>query len=430
MGVAAVVSLAVGLIASGPALAQGGGGGGGGRGGGGGGLFGGFGGGMGQLFDGPVNTKELESYASLLGLDATQKQAAQALHDAATAEFAAKAKAMRDKMDAARNEARDSGDPSVFRAIQNQMADFMKTREATEKSFLDDYKALLTPGQLEKWPAVERLRRREHTVGRGLLSGERVDLVKIVDDLKLPADARQPLTPTLDQYEVDLDRELAKRNEIYDLAQAKIREMMAGGGDFRQMMSADNPEINDLFKKGREAATRVRDVNRKYARQIESALPDAQRSQFDASVQRESFPRIYRPSHATRVVDAAAAMPELDSNQKAAISAIKETFTRDLGAINKDMEAAQEEQEMTVTPQQMFRMGGDAGKMGELRNKQRDLENDTVKRVQELLTPAQRDRLPKRDQAPDGNGNGPRQRGQPGQGGPGGNGQPPTTRID
>jgi hypothetical protein len=347
--------------------------------------------GMGQMFDPAVSTQDLEKYTAMLSLDETQRDAAKVLLEAYQQEFAAAAKAARTKFDNAREEARESGDFSVMRDIQTEMEAFRKTSATMESGFLSDLKATLTEQQASKWPKLERMRRRERTIGRGLMSGERVDVIRLVDELKLSPEELAAVEPILEQYEQDLDRELAARNEVYDEAQGRARELMQGG---------DQAEIEKLFSKGRDAATRVREVNRRYARQVEAQLPEDKKAAFAEEVKRASFPQIYRASYAQRVVDAAGAIEGLSEEQKASIASLKESFTRDLGAINKDLEAATEEREATITPDQIMQRfrGGDEGKVGELNRKRREMMNDTIEKVRAVLTEEQREKLPARDQ--------------------------------
>jgi hypothetical protein len=403
-GLSGLVVIAAAIVAS-PAFAQGGGGGGGGggRGGGGGGGPGGFfrgmGGGGQQQFDAAINSRELDNYAKVLGLDAAQKDAAKSLFEAYEQQFTAAAKVARAKLDAARQEARDTQDFSVMRDVQKDMDAFNKTRTDLENSFFSDFKAVLNDQQMQKWPKLERARRRSQSIGRGLMSGERVDVAKIVDDMKLPPETQQTLAPILEQYEVEIDRQLIERNKVYDDFQGKIRELFQSG---------DQTAIDELFKKGREVSVRVRDTNRTFARQIEAQLPEDKRGAFSDLVHKESFPTVYRPVYADRVVDAAIAIADLEAPQKEALTSLKESYTRDVRAINHDLEVATEDQEMTLTAQSMMqRMGGGGDdKVSELRRKKRELGTSAIERINSVLTEAQRAKLPTRDQTDNADGGG------------------------
>ncbi|MGE4199000.1 MAG: hypothetical protein AB7G11_17970 [Phycisphaerales bacterium] len=404
----AIVSVACLALSAGGVLAQGGGPGGpggGGPGGGRGGFGGMFGGGQ-QAFEPSIDSQDIDGMTTLFGFDKAQKEAVKQLFDGYQQEFAAAAKDMRAKFDAAREEMRNTGDRSVMGEVMEKMGEFRKHRSEMEKSFLGDVKAVLTEQQLQKWPRFERDRRRTETIGNGLMSGENVDLVRLVKDLKLPAETQSSLEPTLDQYTVELDPALDARNKMYEDMQSKIREMFQGG---------DPDAMEEMVKKGREVSTRVRDVNRKFAAQIETALPAEKQSEFATAFRRESFPRVYRPTQATRVVDAAVALKDLTADQKSAIEAIRDSYHRDLAAIQKDMEGATEEMEANFSPRNMMQRGGfgnDDSKLGDLQRRRRELDRDTAEKVNALLTEEQREKLPRRDanDGQDGGQRGPRGR--------------------
>ncbi len=375
----------------------------------GGGMFGG-GGGRG-MFEPSVTTEELDRYGKMLNMTKSQSEAAKALYDAYEHEYTTAATKAQDEMAAIREEARD--DPSRMQDIGELFTKFRAKRTAMETSFFNDVKATLTPEQANTWPAVERVRRRETTMNRGLMAGERADLVKIVDGLKLAGDARKPLDPILDLYQVDLDRELIVRNEVQDKMQ----------GNFRDLMGGDPAKAQKAFDEGRSAGAKVRDVNKRYARQVEAALPDdATKAKFNDVLRRESYPQIYRgQSYAARVAEAAVGLDGLSAEQKTSINEIKDRFTRDYSALNQKMETAYSTRESAITFADISsRIGGGGGGGGgggrggfgmvdseeltTLRDQRRELENTTVEKIQALLNEDQKAKLP--SQRGNGNGNG------------------------
>lgn len=414
---AGVLALA---LSAGTAMAQGGRGGGG-PGGGGGGMrmmMGGGPGGGGDMFGPPVSTRDLDTYTKILGLTPEQIETAKALVDGATTEYQPIAKSVRDKMEAVRQEFRETQDPTVWTSVGTKMAEVRAQRKKIEDSFNNDLKAILTPEQVAKWPAAERAQRRSKTLGRGLMSGERVDLFRLVERAELTPEQAAALRETLDQYELELDRELIRRNEVFEKA------MEQGAGMAQAFMNGgDTTKAQEMFDKGREAAKGVRDVNRKYARNIEGLLPEDKRAKFAEEFKRESFPMIYRPSFASRVLDTAEKMTDLDENQKAGLAVIRESFTREQNTINNQLQTTTEQMEANVTLETMFAQFRDP-KMQELRQSRRTLEEQTVEKVQALLNEGQRTRLPERDAGPqDGGPRGRRDGADAGGNGGDGNGQ-------
>ncbi len=380
---AAAIVVATGL--GGTAMAQPGGG----RGMGGGmGMFGGgmFGGGG---TDAPVTKAEVDRYGKILKFTSDQSEAAKALFEGFEAAYKPKQDAARKAMEDAREEFRETRDPGVWTTVGEKMTKLRDERAAAEKQFLDDVKSLLTPEQAAVWPKVERERRREKVMRQGLMSGERADLVKIVENLKLGEDASKAVAPVLDTYEVDIDAMLVKRNEVTEKAMSqgnKLREAFMGG---------DMTEVNKLFEDGREAAVRVRDTNRRYAKQIEGLLAGEEQAKFNAEFRKESYPQIYRTTrYGTRVIEAAAAM-ELDATSKQSLEAIKADFEQRNNALNDQAEKAQDAQEENFSIQNMMG-GGNNEEMTKVRTARRELETKTIEQVKALLTPEQVAKLPER----------------------------------
>ena len=411
------------------------------RGGGGGGFGGMFGGGGRGMMDPSISTEDMDKYGKMLKLTGAQSDAVKALHEAYTQDATNAAQKARDEMDAIREEARD--DPSRMSDMGELFTKFRTKRTAMETAFFGDVKATLTPEQQSVWPMVERTRRRETTMNRGQMSGERADLIKIVDGLKLSTDAHKPTEPILDQYQIDLDRELILRNEQQEKMQGNMRDLFSGGGD--------QTKLQKLIEDNRAASSKLRDVNKRYARQVEAVLPDdATKTKFNEEVRRESFPNIYRgQQYATRIAEAAGAMEGVSAEQKTTISDIKDRYTRDVAAINTKMEAEYEKRESTITAAELMgRFGGGGGGGGgqrggggmidseeltTLRDQRRELDTATVDKIQALLTEDQKTKLPQRnggrgDNAPGGNGNGGGNDGNGGNGGGNRNRNRPATQ--
>ena len=397
-----VGAIALAISAGTTVYAQGGGGGGGGgRGGFGGGMMGMMGGG-GRAQGMGITSQELDTFGKILNLTPDQSKAAKELLDGHLAEYQAQADAARKQFDDLRQEAQDAGDFEVMRtkggAIWTKLTD---SRKKIEKEFMGDLKTLLTPEQVKAWPKVEMAQRREAarsgSFGPGV-SGERVSLFTVVEKLQLPKDAQSQVTSVLDAYEVEFDRELTKRTDITEKATAAITKAMSEGG-FEAMQS---PEIQKFFTEGREQAFKVRDVNRKYARQIESLLPADKAEAFGNEFRKESFPQVYRTRYASTALTAAAKFDDLDASQKESLKALTETYTRESSTLNKATEEATEKQEREFNPatmMQRFGPGGGGGNnaddpMQALRTQRRDLETKTVDSLKALLTEAQRAKLP------------------------------------
>ncbi len=392
---AAVLVVVAGFAA--PAMAQGGRGGGGGGGGGMMGMMGGWGGGG---MDAPVTKAEMDRYSKMLKFTDDQKEASKALFEGFEAAFKPKADAARKAMEDAREEFRETRDPGVWTGVGEKMAKMREDRTAAEKQLLEDVKSILTPEQTAQWPRVERERRRESVMRSGIMSGERADLMKLVENMKLSDEAQKAVQPVLDTYEADIDPVLVKRAEVTEKFTSqgnKLREAFMGGGDMS--------EVNKMFEEGRVAAMKVRDTNRRYAKQIEGVLSGEDQGKFISEFRKESYPQIYRTArYGTKVLDAAAAF-ELDTTAKTSLAAIKDDYNQRTNTMNEQAEKAQDTQEESMTIQTMMGMR-DNEDMRKVRDARRELETKTIEQVKALLTPEQVAKLPERgaDNGPGGQG--------------------------
>lgn len=350
------------------------------------------GGGFGQGAERTIDSKQLERIAEMLDMDDTQLMVARDFLTGYISEHSAIVEEREMLTQAAREEFRESRDPSVWRSVGQSMQDLGEKADKLEQQFFEDVKLLLNEDQMASWPVVERDHRRTSTIERGLLSGETVDLIAIVENVA-STDTAPDLDQTLESYATDLDRALVKRNEIYADGMSRARDLMQSG-DFETM--------NKLFEEGREAGLRVRDINKRYARQIAAMLPEDVRAAFDREVNRESFPQIYRRSYAGRVFSTVDELQSLSDDQRAQINAIRDTYERQAESVNTKWAKAIEEQEANQDLQSMMRgrfgrgggQGGMPDELREFRDERRDLDAKVAEQIKTLLTEDQAAKLP------------------------------------
>lgn len=346
-----------------------------------------------------IAKKNVDAYAKLLGLTDEQKETVSALHEGYQAQFQEASGEMRAVMEEARRSFEESQDPAAF--AEKMPAARKKYRDRTrelEKTFMADLKSVLTPEQTAQWPRVERQRRRETTLRMGSLSGETVNLIEIVEGLSLAEAGRAALAQALEEYETDLDRALAAKEK-----------QMEDGPAFESGRPFDVAAMQERMAKAREAGAKVRDVNQRHARKLESLLPEDTRPAFDGAVRRASFPRVYRPSRVSRSLDAAEKFDDLDASQRESLSSIRAAYERDLAQVNDRWASAIEEDEKAPNGGEGgMSFGGDGqnvqisfgdeeqtGPLAEARKARRELDDRTRERIESLLTKAQRDRLPR-----------------------------------
>lgn len=385
----AICALALTAVPSGHAQAQGGGG------------FGlmqmlGGGGGFGRGGEqaATYTSRDLDKAAEILGWDDAQKAAAKTLLDQYQEQFNTKAGEFRDAMDKARKAFQEDQDPAVWDGVRKKGEELGKARTELDKSFMTDLKSLGTDDQAPKWNKFERTMRREQGADKGWLAGERINLLGIVEKSDLSEPTRASLAPTLDQYEGEIDREYQNRQKVIEEVQAESQKIFGNMRNFRDMQNLDFKQMDTLLNKIREASNRVREVNRKYARQIESQLPEDKRKTFAAEIKKQSYPMIYRPAAASRQMDAALGFGDLTAEQKDQIQQLKVAFERDLVTVNDQLAKAQDDTEMTMKAEDMMNFGRQDGPEADLRKKKRDLGTSTEDKLKKILSPEQVGRLP------------------------------------
>lgn len=359
-----------------------------------------FGGMVGDMMA-PVTTRQVDRYAEMLGLDKEQRETLKALHEGYAEQARAVQEKNREAMRSLGEQMRESEDrEGLMEKMQKSIRDARDARRDQDRAFNADVQAILTPEQAAKWPTVERMQRRESSMRRGFISGERVDLVELVEQTKVQGEAVKPL---LEQYEVELDRELVRRNEW----QERQFERM---GELRQ--EGDFEAIQKLIEEGRGLTVKVRDVNRKYARQIAETLPAEQRGAFEEGFKRASFPDVYRPAPVSDQIEAAFKLRDLTPEQKEKLESLRASHEKSTTAVNEKLAAAVEAAEMSFNIADMGRGRGqgEESPAAVLRREKRELNRETGESLRKVLTPEQAAKLPRPDDD-DNRGRGERRRG-------------------
>lgn len=345
------------------------------------------GGGWQDMYDPAVSTRDLERYARFLKMGDDQTEAAKALLEGYQAEFEVHAREMRETTDAAREEMRETRDFTIMQDLQPKLEAFREKSKKMEQAFLSDVKALLTEDQSAQWPRVERMRRRDTTLRRGFLSGEAVDVSRLIEELNPSDELKQAVAGALEQYETEVDKALIERNAIYEEAMGQGMTMWRSGN-----MEA----MQEMFAKGREAGIKVRDINRKFARQVEGLLPEDKRDDFQEKFRERSFPRVYRPTMALLSIEAAEKFDDLNEQQKQQVEELARGYRQQAGELNSKWSKAIEETELTTTMMELFSGGSNNPAAREARTARRELDSKTLDRLKALLTEEQAARLPER----------------------------------
>lgn len=365
----------------------------------------GMGGDMTELMA-PISKKSLANFAQLVGMDKDQKEAAAALHEGYRSEFKAFRAEIQKKTQEAMEKARESGD---FMSMGKEMAasgqQMQQRMESIEKGFLNDVKALLNEKQLETWPRVERMRRRETVMRMGFMAGQNVDLFRTVEAVGLKYDSSPELAAELERYEVDLDK--------------AVKDFETWGKEYqaKQVKAMENPDMGKMMEEGQKAikemaeyCRRMRDTNKQFARSIQGVLPADKQAKFEFEFKKKCFPRVYRESYPAKAIAEAEKFNDLDADQKASIASLKSGYERDLDVANKAwasaIEAKEEEHGGSIGVMMSGWMGGGDGKdpVADARKARRELDTQTKERLHSILRKEQKERLPEDKAEPKDNG--------------------------
>ncbi len=338
----------------------------------------------------PFNRRQIERMSEQIGLSEDQKVAAMTLLEGYEEQVRKANEDARTRRREAMEKFRESQDPAVWETVRTTATTDRDARKKLDTQLLTDLSAVMTAEQATKWPSAERALKRGQSLRRGLLSAERADIMELVQETELPEQTLKDLEPVLSQYELDIERQLAERDRL----------MEAAGMDqmFRMRMAGDNEGLEKFLAERRDAAAKVRDINRRYARQIQDALPEEAKPVFAQRFKEASYPDIYRRTQAHRALDAAWNMSDLNDEQKLKIDDIRNTFTAAADKANGTLQTHRDRMEEELTPARLAQEGMRALEDEDMRTAmraRRELDQGVLAQLKDVLTPEQYEKLPK-----------------------------------
>jgi len=367
-----------------------------------------------QGFGGPdmmgmmsISKRSLDSYAVKLGFTPEQAEALRALHEGYRSEAKKAAdefgKAQRDAMREAQEE-QDWG--AMGKVMATEGAKLQERMQAAEKQFLDDFRSLCTEEQAAKWPSVERARRRDQFMRIGMVSGAGVDVLAAADRTKTAMAGSEAYDAVAEQYELEIDRRLTEFKRVQEEMQAAQMKQAEDGFDLSKMQEM-MAKAQEMLRPIVEISTSLRDTNREYARKLGDLMSEADRAKFGAEIDLRTHPRVYRPSHTAKSLEAALKLKDLTPEQTEQVRVLRDSYSADARGLNTRWASAIEEQEaknggtfgvMTMS----FMGGGDEGAdpVRDARKARRDLDKQVLERLNGVLTETQREQLPSREDEP------------------------------
>ncbi len=350
-----------------------------------------MGGEWGQLFDPPVNSRELEQIADTLKLDESQHAMTDDLHSAMAAEFERLSEIMRGIIKQVREEAQQGGGADAWADISPKFEQFAEKGKGLQKQLFEDVKLILTDEQLENWPRAERRWYRGRSMGNrqlGFVSALRADVVLLVDELELNAEQMEIVAPVLDQYEREVDREL---HEFEDLAE----EQKEAWADIRKNGFLSNMDkMNELFADLRDKLITVRNLNGKYRDQVALRLEGEAYDKFASAYDKAAFPSLYKDSYVDAGVRTVLEMADVTDEQRTEIAGFQERYEAEILALNKKLEKAMLRSDVDVKIQDLMGGAGRGGERSELESEKKKLMHGRYAQLRGLLTEEQAAKLP------------------------------------
>ncbi|MDX2132359.1 MAG: Spy/CpxP family protein refolding chaperone [Planctomycetota bacterium] len=331
---------------------------------------------MGQV----VPRASVAKFADMLGLTADQREIVRTLHETYRLQYGAAMREGRAKFKAAHEKAREAGDWNAVRAEGQRIAlETSKQIEVVEREFFDNLRAVLTPEQEARFGGVERARRREVGMRFAFASGSQVDLNALCEELKVPREGE--VGAALLRWEEDIDRVLRVREATL----AKVFEKAMSTPNLDDNMKLVQEIIAELF----QDAFRVRDMNRRYAREIAGLLDANAAAAFDRAFRARSFPGVYQKNGVAKLA-AAVRKAGIDAERAGELDRLEAAYRRDVMPLNDRLAQLIEEREQEATTRfgelmaEQWSGGSKESPLGEAWKARRDLDDRTVARLRTL----------------------------------------------
>ncbi|MHC4991290.1 MAG: hypothetical protein ACYTGC_09945 [Planctomycetota bacterium] len=266
--------------------------------------------------------RDLSIFETGLDLDEAQRDILRSLFDDYKTDFEGGLQQMQDRLKNMKDELQQATDQRrILSMIFVPFEEWAEDRAKLGEEFLRSVQTVLNEQQLEVWPAFERKLLREKTLSKGVLSGESVNLLILVEQQELSRPVRESLEETLTQYELDLDQALRRRNEIVRRSQARM---------VRALQEQDSDMSLELVDEQLEQRVRVREVNDRYIDLIAAQMPPEMGTIFRSAAMEAAYPRAYRPTAGARMYRAAAELDSIDPATLENIRALQEAFRVEL----------------------------------------------------------------------------------------------------
>lgn len=308
---------------------------------------------------------EIDRLVQQVGLDETQQGIVQSLYQGFRSMLQTQSDEQRDKMRVKMEELREARDWQAMMSAGMTMGnDWQRQAMAMEQNFMNDVQGVLTEDQRDQWTNYQRgWKRRKANEGAsqlGALSGERIDMYEMVDELDLPEPTRASLDPVLETYGIELEPAIDSRQRLVD----SMTQGLAEG--FDQM---DPEKMESDFNALLKTRTFIRDLNERYLQLITANLSGEHAAALEEAYREQAFGGVYRDTRADRYFETIEQLDSLSDAQRNNINAIRIDFESQLNAVNAQLAAIQKTTEVENQRRMLDRFksmaqGGQFGQRG------------------------------------------------------------------
>jgi hypothetical protein len=347
----------------------------------------------GDFLEPGFTTKDLEHAAQLFGFDEVQREIAGEMVNEYLGRMGVGVEQMTTILQAAENEFEETRDIEIWNAFRERTEAFEQRKDMITRQLKDDLRLLLTAEQEALWPRFERDLRRNATIDEGgLVSGEAVDLVALLDEMGVDGEAREVIASIENQYVTELDRALITRNEVYEESTDKAFERFTTEGfdDFEKVMEY----FRELLEDAMVQAVRVRDINLRYAATIGRALPPELGEEFTDRFNELCYPRVYRVSTTDRAFETILSFEDLTEEQRGRVLEAQTRYRQSRERLDANWARAIAEQEEERDVMRVMGIEPSTEATRETRTARRELDRTAYEQVLQVLSEDQARRLP------------------------------------
>ncbi len=345
----------------------------------------------------PISRAHIKDFSKLLELNDEQVQVVEMLHQGYMQALQRENVKMREAMEKAQEAFNFEGggnfDQEAMMEAQKVMAssaiNHIKTNLRLQEELFADMRSMLEPEQVEVFPRVERMRRRQMILSEMQIAWAQVDLVDCLQTLELSSELSSDFDEALIRYELAIDRYLME-------LMAFMMDMIERGPEM--MLSPDMEEQQKMMETVFGAMHSMRTANKEHARKLGSLMSEPDRERFDHETRFRAFPQVYRESDTTQALSVAVGLGDLSGDQPERINAIRAQYSRELENSNTLWAAAIDEEadDIDMESMMMAMMGGEETESDRARKARHELDQKFRDRLEAVLTVEQIERLPER----------------------------------